>query len=237
MSEILIVTGDTWHSPEIVSRGIASLQSTYRLPVSFDFMSAPKDILTPALLGRYPIIFCCKGNNIATGEPWFDSEIAEVNPSDFLAYVKKGGYFVAIHAGTSYYPDVTRIEPRHQQPNEDYMQLLGARFKGHPPRCPVTMKKSSEHPIMKNVTDFTVRDEHYQLDVFAKDAELLFTTSSASGGSNKPGGYIRHIGKGAVIVLTPGHTLSVWTHPSYQQLIANVITWCLKSTDSTLDYQ
>ena len=113
------------------------------------------------------------------------------------------------------------------------MDLIGARFLGHPPRCPVSVHITSSHPIVQGAEDFTERDEHYQLDVFAKDIQPLFTTSSASGGQDKIGGYVREIGQGAVVVLTPGHILSVWKNPSYQKILANTFSWCLNHTKSS----
>lgn len=229
MPKMLVIAGDTWHSPEIVSRGLEALPDS---AIDFDLITAPKDILTPAFIRAYPIILCCKGNVISTGEPWFDANVAELNPRDFHNYVKEGGCFIALHAGTSYYNDVTRIESFWKKPNEDYMDLIGARFLGHPPRCPVSHNVVSSHPIMKGVNNFTERDEHYQLDVFANDIQPLFTTSSIPGGQNRIGGYLRETGKGVVIVLTPGHTFSVWKNPNYQKILTNTFSWCLNRNKS-----
>ena len=42
----------------------------------------------------------------------------------------------------------------------------------------------------------------------------------------QPGGWRRNEGKGRVCVLTPGHNLEIWQHPSYQKLLLNSIHWC-----------
>ena len=44
----------------------------------------------------------------------------------------------------------------------------------------------------------------------------------------QPGGWTRQEGAGRVAVLTPGHNVEVWLHPSYQTLIGNALRWCAR---------
>jgi type 1 glutamine amidotransferase len=49
---------------------------------------------------------------------------------------------------------------------------------------------------------------------------------SRSEHDEQPAGWRRTDGAGRVAVLTPGHNLEVWLHPSYQKLILNALRWC-----------
>jgi len=52
----------------------------------------------------------------------------------------------------------------------------------------------------------------------------FLTTKSEHG--TQPGGWRRSQGAGRVSVLTPGHYVETWLHPSFQALLVNVLKWC-----------
>jgi type 1 glutamine amidotransferase len=57
-------------------------------------------------------------------------------------------------------------------------------------------------------------------------ADVFATTTSEHG--EQPGVWRRTEGRGRVAVLTPGHNLEVWLHPSFQALLSNCLRWCGK---------
>ena len=69
---------------------------------------------------------------------------------------------------------------------------------------------------------FTLRDEHYHIGITADDIEV-FAKSTSHGDDTQIAGYTRSIGKGKVIVFTPGHTLWVIEHPSFLRFIENAV--------------
>ena len=211
---VLVLCGDYWHSAEVIRRGLAAMRGD---EFSLDFVEAAKDILTPALMAEYPVIVNCKCDEItaANRHPWFDEGVSEVMPGDLRAYVERGGGFLAVHSGNAYFPESTPA----------YVDFVGNYFVQHPPRCDMEIDITARHPITDGVSNFTVRDEHYEIAVVADDAQELFRTKSATGG-NQVGGYTRQIGKGRLCVMTPGHIMGVWAHPSYQRLLGNAIRWC-----------
>ncbi|MDO5407881.1 MAG: ThuA domain-containing protein [Eubacteriales bacterium] len=226
MTRILVICDDLWHPAEIIQKGICLLN---KKNFQFDIISAAKDILTPELLKQYPAIIGCKGNHYTASNtaPWFEEGVTEVGPRQLREYVEHGGAYLSIHAGNSFSENSCPAESRFLTPCREYMEFIGNQFIGHPPRCPVDIHVTHpDHPIMNGITDFTVRDEHYQLELLASDIIPLFETSSVNGGT-QPGGYVRKLGKGKLCVLTPGHTLSVWEHESFQQIICNALAWCL----------
>lgn len=56
--KILILCDDKWHPAEVVERGLAFLVEEGH---ALDFIRDAKDILTPAFLGRYPVVINAKG--------------------------------------------------------------------------------------------------------------------------------------------------------------------------------
>ena len=213
MIPVLVLCDDYWHPAEVIERGFHSLNQN---EFSFDFVRTPKDILTPEMLKSFPLIANCKSNvmNSANQTPWF-SDITEVGIEEFDAYIREGGGFLSLHAANT------------AKEKSGYGLLVGNIFLGHPPRCAVEVKITGSHPIVEGLGDFAIRDEHYQLECFAENAAELFRTVSESGGT-QIGGYALERGKGRLCVMSPGHILSVWQHPSYQRLLLNALRWCCK---------
>ena len=211
---VLLLCDDLWHPGEIIRRGLATVSHP---AISFDFVECAKDTLTPAFLAEYPVIVNCKCDHVtaANTHPWFEEGVSEVMPRELRAYVEQGGGFVSVHSGNAFL----------QEKTPEYVDFVGNYFVQHPPRCPVEICVTAQHPITEGVENFTVRDEHYEIRVIAEDAQELFRTRSASNGSQM-GGYTREMGKGRLCVLTPGHVVSVWEHPQFRKLFTNAIEWC-----------
>ncbi len=211
MIDVLLLCDDLWHPAEVIELGIKPLMNLY----NFTVVKTAKDILTPEMIAKYPVIICCKGNavNSSNTSPWFEEGVTEVCPKEFEEYVRKGGGFLSLHSGNT------------SKEGDAYTDFTGNYFVGHPPRCTVDVKITASHPIVDTVRDFTVRDEHYNIKLTAPDAAIFIKTYSESGGE-QIGGYTRNMGKGRLCVLTPGHTLSVWQQEDFKQLLCNAINWC-----------
>ncbi len=215
MENVLVLCDDLWHPAEVIEKGLASWCDS---PYGFDIVKAAKDILTPARLARYRLVVCCKSNNVIASNtaPWFEPGVTEVGPEEFKAYIEAGGGFLAVHSGLAYTEDRC----------PDYVQLVGAAFRGHPPRCEVRLQARTVHPILDGVPDFCVRDEHYRMEMIAADAEVFLESRSENGGT-QPAGYTRTLGKGRLCALTPGHTLDVWENEHFRRLFSNAAAWCM----------
>lgn len=226
MKKILVLCDDVWHPAEVIERGLASFEKNMRTgskspDYKFDFVKAAKDILTPEYIQQYPLIICCKSNNViaANSAPWFENTVTEVMGGEFREFVENGGGFLSIHSGNVFMGNGDGVE--------EYCEFVGNRFITHPLRCEVLLEKIKSHPITEGVADsFTVRDEHYKLELLAEDADIFLSSSSKEGGT-EPAGYTRTFGKGRLCVLTPGHTLSVWENEEFQKILKNAIEWCL----------
>ncbi|MDR1617488.1 MAG: ThuA domain-containing protein [Treponema sp.] len=223
MIDILVLCDDYWHPAEVIRRGLGALNADgYR----FDIVMDAKDILSPGMIRRYPVIMSCKGNCVssANDSPWFEEGITEVSVAELKAWTAEGGGFLSIHSANT---AQAGTDP------QGYGQFVGNYFIGHPARCEVKVKITGNHPIVRGLEDFTIRDEHYALDYFAEDGTELFRTISETGG-NQIGGYVRPHGKGRICVMTPGHILPVWEHPSFQRLLLNALDWCAGDSGGTI---
>lgn len=218
MQRILVICDDVWHPAEVIEKGIMALDAEdYR----FEFVKAAKDILTPEMIAEYPLLICCKSNNVTSGNPspWFENTVTEVMGKEFRSYVEQGGAYLAVHSGNVFMGEGDGIR--------EYTEFVGNRFLSHPLRCEVILKKEKEHPVMREVEEeFRIRDEHYQMEILAEDADVFLTSRSETGGDHVAG-YTREMGKGRLCVLTPGHTLSVWQNREFQKIFLNAIRWCL----------
>lgn len=222
MQKILVICDDVWHPAEVIEMGMKPLAGA---DYQFEFVKTAKDILTPEMIESYPLIICCKSNNVTSGnpEPWFENTVTEVMGGEFRSYVERGGAFLALHSGNVFMGDGDGVK--------EYTEFVGNRFLGHPLRCEVMLKKGKEHPVMCGVdAQFSIRDEHYQMEILAEDADIFLMSVSETGGT-QTAGYTRTIGAGRLCVLTPGHTLSVWQNKQFQRIFLNAVAWCLQGKE------
>ena len=227
MQRILVLCDDLWHPAEVIEEGLKGFETEN---YCFDVVKAAKDILTWEMIKGYPVILCCKGNNIiaSNGEPWFEETVTEVGPAEFQRYIEEGGGFVAVHSALTFKQEFCNPDERFQKPCEEFRELIGCRFYGHPLRCMTEVKVSDPaHPVAAGVSGFAERDEHYQIGELEPDAKVFLESVSVPGGV-QPAGYTRELGAGRLCVLTPGHTLSVWRNPEFRKLLKNALEWSMR---------
>ena len=209
--KILVLCGDHWHPPQVARQGLAALEGG---EFTFDWMENARD-WSPEIMGAYPLLILTKSNNIsATDQTGWMTDIVQ---AAFLDYVTRGNGLLAIHSGTAEYENKPVLRG-----------LLGGVFAHHPEQCPVTMNLHAGHPLSAGSSPFTLQDEHYFMAMDDTQPDVFMTTTSEHG--EQPGGWRRVEGSGRVAVLTPGHNLEVWLHPSYQALLRNCLRWCGGST-------
>jgi len=207
--QIFVLCDDRWHPAQVVRKGLSGLEDT---GFEFDWIENANQ-WSDERMAAYPAVILSKSNNISSADesPW----MTEIVQQAFLKYVKRGNGLLAIHSGTAGYEQTAVLRA-----------LLGGVFREHPDQCPVTVEPVADHPLTGGSESFTLVDEHYQMDLDDRQADVFLKTRSVHG--TQPGGWRRHEGEGRVCVLTPGHNLEVWQHPSYQRLMLNVLRWCSK---------
>lgn len=205
--KILVLCGDAWHPPEIPRKGLEALAG---MEFTLDYIEDARD-WSPETMATYPLVILTKSDNVSETDKtnWMTDTVQ----SAFSDYVQQGNGLLAIHSGTAEYERKPVIRG-----------LLGGVFLHHPEQCPVTMTPLIGHTLCTESEPFTLQDEHYFMALDDPQADVFMTTSSVNG--EQPGAWRRQVGKGRVAVLTPGHNLEVWLHPSYQAILSNCLRWC-----------
>jgi type 1 glutamine amidotransferase len=204
----LVLCDDTWHPADTVRRGLGALGN---LGFEFDWIENAGRWSAERMAG-YRLVVMAKSDDVSATDRdgWVTEEVEQA----FVNHVRTGKGLLVIHSGTVYA----------QMPV--LRGLMGGAFVEHPPQCPVTVAPREGHPLTAGSAPFTLVDEHYFMELDDAQADLFLTTTSEHG--IQPGGWTRTEGEGRVCVLTPGHNVEVWLHPSFQALIRNGLRWCGK---------
>jgi type 1 glutamine amidotransferase len=207
MMQTLVLCDDTWHPARVPREGLSGLKGK---GFAFDWIEDARD-WAGERMAAYPLVILTKSNHISSADQsgWMTDDAQ----SAFADYVRKGNGLLAIHSGTADYQEMPVLR-----------SLLGGVFTHHPEQCAVTMEPQTSHPLTTGIPPFTLKDEHYFMEMYDTQADIFMTTRSEHG--LQPAGWRRMEGAGRVAVLTPGHNLEVWLHPSYQALILNALRWC-----------
>jgi|SRR5688572_21449351 len=205
--QTLVLCDDAWHPARVPREGLSLLKDQ---GFTFDWIEDARD-WSAEQMAAYRLVILTKSNHISASDQrgWMTDEVQ----STFADYVRKGGGLLAIHSGTADYQEMPILG-----------SLLGGVFTHHPEQCAVTVEPHTSHPLTMGIPPFTVKDEHYFMTMYDSQAEVFMTSLSKHG--EQPAGWRRTEGSGRVAVLTPGHNLEVWLHPSYQALLLNVLRWC-----------
>ena len=208
--KVLVLCGDHWHPARIPREGLGALGGT---EFRFDWIENARD-WSPELMADYPVVILTKSNHVSSTDQtgW----MTDASQAAFVEYVRSGHGLLAVHSGTAEYLQMPVLRG-----------LLGGGFHHHPEQCPVTVTPHAGHPLCVGSAPFKLEDEHYFIAMNDPHVDVFATTSSEHG--EQPGGWTRYEGRGRVAVLTPGHNLEVWLHPSFQTLLLNALRWCGKS--------
>ena len=207
MIKTLVLCGDVWHPASIVQQGLSALE---KHGFQFDWLEDAHHWLA-ACMAAYPLVILAKSNNLSSTEQaaWMSDD----TQAAFFDYVRQGNGLLAIHSGTAGYQQTLLLR-----------NLLGGVFTHHPEQDQVSLEPLSGHALTTGVGAFMAQDEQYFMDIVDPCLDIFLTSRSAHG--QQPAGWRRREGRGRVAVLTPGHTLEVWLHSSFQTLLLNCLRWC-----------
>ena len=202
----LVLCDDYYHPARTARMGLGPLEER---GLEFDWIEHA-DGWSAERMHAYPAVILTKMNHASATDqrPWVTEEVQTA----FLDYVRQGSGLLVIHSGSAGYEQLTVLRG-----------LMGGVFTRHPPQCPVTVEPRAGHHLTVGAAAFTMVDEHYFMELDDDQADVFLTTTSEHG--TQPGGWTRIEGAGRVCLLTPGHNLEVWLHPSYQAIIQNALCW------------
>jgi len=202
----LVLCDDYWHPAPVPRQGLGALEA---FGFEFDWIENAGE-WSAERMAAYPLVVLAKSNDVSAEDksPW----VTEVVEQAFVDYVRQGGGLLVIHSGAAGYEHAGKLRA-----------LMGGVFTHHPEQCPVTCEPKEAHPLTQGCAPFTLKDEHYFMALDDAQADVFLTTRSEHG--TQPGGWTRTEGAGRVCMLTPGHNLEVWLHPSFQALLCNAMHW------------
>ena len=103
--------------------------------------------------------------------------------------------------------------------------MIGAKFVTHPERTKLSYTDyNQEHPIMKDVKEFSLFEEPYQFefDAFTEKTILFHYVYE---GKKYSAAWAHNYGLGRVVYLSPGHDKGVFQCEEYRRIISNSLTW------------
>ena len=205
----LAICDDYWHPARTARGGLSTLGDA---GFELDWIEDAGE-WSAERMAEYSLVILTKSDNVSAADQ--ASWVSEAVQQAFVDYVLGGGGLLVVHSGTVYA----------QHPV--LRGLIGGAFVSHPKQCPVTVEPKQGHPLTVGSAPFTLVDEHYMMELDDKGADVFMTTTSEHG--TQSGGWTRAEGEGRVCVLTPGHNVEVWQHPSFQALLINGLRWCSKA--------
>lgn len=163
---------------------------------------------------------------------WYECQFAY----QFSSFVKKNGCgYLAVHSGLEHIPS------HHPVRNELLMGSVDVE-EGKPPffgnmlfpapganpfGCfsDVTFVPEGEHPILKDVKEFTIRDEQYRIALRPDSGvQVLGRTRSSAGESI--GCWVNEAGEGRVCGISMGHLPQALEATPMVTLLRNAVEWC-----------
>lgn len=189
--------------------------------------------LTPDRLREFDtIVFYTTGNLLEPGTDKHPAMSQEALDALF-AYVKDGGGFMAIHAGT----DTLRSEPA-----SEYTKMVGGTFRTHGAQEVATVKVVDPNfPAMKGLpVEFAFQEEwylHQQINL-GKDMRVLMLLDCPNMKQDmykelppQPMTWCSNYGDGRVFVTGIGHREDVWEAPWFKGMLDKAFDWTFGDVD------
>ncbi len=247
---VMLGTNDDWHMrPEQVDAFAGLLTGFCKL--SAHFSSKPADFAIDSIRKYDLIVLYSAFYTWDKVKKQKDGSMITALENVFKA-VEAGTPLLSVHGGV--YNTTIDGRPENIKPGPDVHEIerqIGAKYVygPHYPFQEFTINIGKEHPITKGVTDFTVADEFYRLEMLDPAAEILATydaRSVAKGGPEKAGVnktailetvawgntrpkapvlYTRIYGKGKIVVNILGHDEQSLRNPSVVQLYKQSLEW------------
>ncbi len=146
-----------------------------------------------------------------------------INPRQekaLLDFVSGGKAFIPLHSASFCFKN-----------SPDYIDLVGAQFMEHGTGTFTASITAKEHPIMKNVSEFSAWDETYVHDKIAEDITVLM--ERVEGDHREPWTWVKEYGDGKVFYTASGHDERVWNNPGFHKLIKEGILWAVNANVKT----
>jgi len=139
-------------------------------------------------------------------------KITDAQKNGLLNFVASGKGYVGIHSAADSFRDCP-----------EYQAMVGGRFLTHPHYREYQVSVvDPEHPITKDLTEFTVTDEQYILDF---DPRVNVLCSALWKGKAMPVAWTKSWGKGRVFYLALGHDRKACEQKIFRLLLIRGALW------------
>jgi uncharacterized protein len=168
----LVICDDYWHPARTPRAGLAPLEGQ---GFEFDWIEHAGE-WSAERMADYQLVVLTKANNISAADqsPWVTDQVEHA----FRDYIRQGNGLLAIHSGTAGYTQKPVLRA-----------VLGGVFISHPPQCMVTVEPRAPHPLTAGSAAFTLKDEHYFMELDDAQADVFLTSGSEHGA--QPAGWTR----------------------------------------------
>ena len=140
--------------------------------------------------------------------------ITPAQEQKFEDYVKAGGKLFLYHDGFGFYPKGNGIS-----------NVAKSYFIRHPASVNIEVSPTGKMPeLTRGVTPFNVVDEEYDVEMDESQTSVFMESRSPEHGRHAQG-WAHSYGKGKVVVLIPGHSAPVSSHPMVRACVQNILTY------------
>ncbi|MBQ9251710.1 MAG: ThuA domain-containing protein [Clostridia bacterium] len=140
----------------------------------------------------------------------FDTPLPEPVAEEIEAFVLEGEKLLCLHNGISL------------QTSDRLYHLIGGKFLRHPPQTELSFTPAEEG-FLAGCEGFAISEEPYQFEMSGENVTPVL--NYVYDGKQYLGGWLREVGHGRIVFLTPGHSLETFRVPQYLDMISRSIQW------------
>lgn len=197
--KITALVGDYWHKGDMIEEALRKAADTLG---GIELKFVAHEQLADSLQDNPDAVVLFKQNPLNAPDEPFDPWMSAAVEAAILAYVERGGRWLAWHTGLAGY-----------DADSPYVGMLRGRFIHHPDMKAITYTRASDGAEV-----VTLHDEHYFVEVDESGTEVYLRSTSADGESLA--GWAHPYGQGKVCCLTPAHTREALLDDGFQALLA-----------------
>lgn len=211
--QVTAILGDFYHQPDVAVQAFEAAINRLANQVEINYVTV--DDLVNNLNHHPDLVILFSENRLNPEDDHVVTWMDEAMAAQINTYIQNGGSWLAWHSGLASYENI-----------KTYTDMVKGYFIHHPPKHQqVTYTADGSASIIGSDTTFTCLDEHYFVSVKEEETNVFLRSSSVDGHSIA--GWNHHYGQGKVACLTPAHLEAGLLHPSFTEILSQVIKWCL----------
>jgi len=148
-------------------------------------------------------------------------ELTAEQEEGLAAFVRNGKGFVGIHSAADSF-----------KANRSYMEMIGARFRTHPPfQTHDIVLVDDAHPVTVRTESFTMDEELYLIDFEVPREQVHVLAQVTFQGTPVPVLYTKGYGDGRVVYCSLGHQRNAFENGTFRKWILHGADWVARTSD------